>query len=368
VERNGEQGIVLSGPILGTQRRKALFLNELEVSADGPWGFRLEGDVLLTPRVNMGATVQSAPDQGLNIRFVWGQSAAIQNVNKTVEEIAGTGIPVLLVGESGAGKEVYARLIHRLSQNSHEPLSKLSCRALGPAQFLAELRDLLKRGPRHNSNGGRTVFLDGVDELETECQTALLSMLPDGDHEQVSVDPTRLITSSSRNIEKEVEGGRFRKELFFRINGVCLRLPALRDRKEDIPLLLDCFLARHAAEANRGLPNLGQKELELLGTHDWPGNIRELENFARKISLRGEAREALEELHNTPRISTVPAGEPQGISLKVAARTASRQAERELIRAALERTHWNRKRAAEQLKISYKSLLYKIKQTGLEGR
>ena len=196
----------------------------------------------------------------------------------------------------------------------------------------------------------------------------MLSILPDGDGQADNRLEVRLIASASRNLETEIEGGRFRKELFFRINGVCVRLPALKERKDDIPLLLRHFLVRNAEGTGREVPTLSQEELGLIGTHNWPGNIRELEHFARKISLFGSAREAIAELQKTPKFVAERAGEPQSVSLKTVARTASRQAERELIREALERTHWNRKRAAEQLKISYKSLLYKIKETGLEGR
>jgi two-component system response regulator AtoC len=299
--------------------------------------------------------------------FVFGNSSAIQGLNRVIEEIARTDIPVLLMGESGTGKEVYTRLIHRLSRHSHRPLIKLSCRALEPAEFLAQLRICLGTEAEDAPDSLRTLFLDGIDELDMACQKALLSMLPDGEHEKNGNGLVRLITSASWNLEKEVDGGRFRKELFFRINGVSLRLPPLRERKEDIQALLEYFLEKHAAEIHREVPTLSKEESESLTTYNWPGNIRELENFARKISMFGHTREAMEELRSMPKIASMLPGESQTTSLKVVARAASRQAERELIREALERTHWNRKRAAQQLNISYKSLLYKIKQTGLEG-
>lgn len=301
--------------------------------------------------------------------FVLGQSSAIQAVNKNIREIAATSIPILIVGESGTGKEVYARLIHRLSRHSSTPLAKVSCRALESGEFLAELKSLLKRSREPESmSGPRTVYLDGIDEVDSAGQRALLSVLPDGNDEADDHHELRLIASASRTLEKEIEGERFRKELFFRINGVCVCLPALRERKDDIPLLLRHFLVRNAEGTGCEVPTLSQEELGLIGTHNWPGNIRELEHFARKISLFGSAREAITEFQKTPKFVAERAGDPQSVSLKTVARTASRQAERELIREALERTHWNRKRAAEQLRISYKSLLYKIKQTGLEVR
>jgi two-component system response regulator AtoC len=317
----------------------------------------------------MALILQSDQEVVTSAAFVLGQSSAIQEVNKNIREIAATGIPVLIVGESGTGKDVYAHLIHRLSRHGSTPLAKVSCRASESGEFLAQLKGLLKRNPQLRSlSRTQTVFLDGIDEVDSAGQRALLSVLPDGDDEADDRQEVRLIAAASRNLEKEIEGGRFRKELFFRINGVCVRLPALRERKDDIPLLLRHFLVRDAEATGREVPTLSQEELGLIGTHNWPGNIRELEHFARRISLYGSAREAITEFQKTPNIVAERAHEPQSVSLKTVARTASRQAERELIREALERTHWNRKRAAEQLKISYKSLLYKIKQTGLEGR
>jgi len=326
-------------------------------------------DVLLQPTSYMAIILQCDQDAETNAAFVSGQSSAIQAVNKNIREIAATGIPVLIVGESGTGKEVYARLIHRLSRQSCGPLAKVSCRASEPEEFLAQLKRLLKRDPDPGpSCGAQTVFLDGIDEVDTAGQRALLSLFPDGDDEVSDRLEMRLIASASRNLEREIEEGRFRKELFFRISGACVRLPALRERREDISLLLQHFLARNTEGTDREVPTLSQEELALIGTHDWPGNIRELEHFARRIALFGSVGEAIADLHKTPKLGTAINGEAQIVSLKVVARTASRQAERELIRQALERTHWNRKRAAEQLRISYKSLLYKIKQTGLEGR
>jgi two-component system response regulator AtoC len=163
-------------------------------------------------------------------------------------------------------------------------------------------------------------------------------------------------------LEKEIEAGRFRKELYFRISGVCLRLPPLRDRKEDIRVFMEHFLAKHSAELVREKVVLSDKEKEFFVTHEWPGNVRELGNLARRIVLLGDSWKAIEELGATPKQEAGRREEPQSSSLKAAARTASRRTERDLIAKALERTHWNRKRAAKELQISYKSLLYRIKQ------
>jgi len=214
----------------------------------------------------------------------------------------------------------------------------------------------------------RTIFLDRIDELDLENQKALLSILPDGEIDEDGAYRARIIASTSRDLEKDIDSGRFRRELYFRINGVCLRLPPLRDRKEDIQVFMRHFLAKHAGELGREATALSEAELEFLVTHDWPGNIRELENLARRIVLLGDFGKALEELGGMRRLESTQAEQPLAFSLKAAARTASRRAERDLIAKALERTHWNRKRAARELQISYKSLLYKIKQTGLEDK
>jgi len=259
-------------------------------------------------------------------------------------------------------------MIHRLSKCGHVPLKKVSCRAVEPGEFFALLKSELRAVDNGGTQGPRTLFLDGIDELDLESQKVLLSILPDGETEENNSNRARIIASTSRNLEEEIESGRFRKELYFRINGVCLRLPPLRDRKEDIQIFMEHFLAKHAADLGREMLVLNDKEREFLVTHDWPGNVRELENLARRIVLLGDSRKAIEELEEMPKLERAHREEPRSSSLKVAARTASRRAERDLIAKALERTHWNRKRAAQELQISYKSLLYKIKQTGLEEK
>ena len=306
--------------------------------------------------------------QARNTVFVPGHSLAIKKVNAVVEEVARTNIPVLLMGESGTGKDVYGRVIHLLSGQRATPLKKVNCRAGEPSEVLEVLKSSSRVWDENPQGSRETVFLDGIDELDLAGQKSLLDLFPDGETEERNPSRFRIISSTLRNLKKEVESGRFRAELYFRINGVCLRLPPLRNRKEDIFPLMEHFLAKHAEELGREAPLLSDRANEFLGTHDWPGNVRELENFARRIVLLGGSRRALDEFREFPTLERTDAEEPRGVPLKVAARTASRQAERDLIAKALERTHWNRKRAARELQISYKSLLYKIKQTGLEGK
>jgi two-component system, NtrC family, response regulator AtoC len=314
----------------------------------------------------MSVSVSPIVDEALDLGFVYGQSVAITKTNALVANVARTNIPVLLAGESGTGKEVYGRLIHRLSTHSHRPINKLSCRTLEASELLAQMKAFQhdRVGDGHLETG--TLFLDGIDEANLDCQKILISLLPDGDSKENGKQHLRWIASATRDLENEIEEGRFRRELYFRINGVCIHLPPLRDRTEDIPGLIEHFLGKYAEELDRNVPAIGSTEMEFLQTHNWPGNVRELENLARKIIVLGDSCKAIDELRRKPKPEQTQPPQPASWSLKVAARAASRGAERDLICKALERTHWNRKRAARDLQISYKSLLYKIKQIGLD--
>jgi len=292
--------------------------------------------------------------------IVWGNSPAVQALNAIVRQIATTTIPVLLVGESGTGKEVYARAIHRLSGGQLGGFKKISCAAIEPAQFVHTLGSL-RRDP--SSQQIYTLFLDEIEELSQECQKVLLTMVPKGEFSpEAGTVRARIISATIREMEKDVEQRRFRPELYFRLNGARLRLPPLRERVEDIPALADYFLQRNAEEFKKTAPSLNKETLDLLRSYHWPGNLRELENVTRKMVALGDTSLVVNDLHLS-RINLSPGTETgRSSSLKIATRAASRQTERELILNALERTKWNRKRAARELQISYKSLLYKLKQ------
>jgi DNA-binding NtrC family response regulator len=296
--------------------------------------------------------------------FVHGHGQAMRALNALAAEIARTDIPVLVVGESGTGKDVYARLVHRLSPFADGAFERVNCALLDPGQFSAQIQDGMRSARENGSQ--QTLFLDGIDELDLSCQRVLLALLPDGSS-RAATSGLRLISSASRGLDEEVDAGRFRRELYFRLNGVCLRLPPLRERKEDIPALLECLLEKHAGPLGRRPPAISPEAQDLLSAHDWPGNIRELENVAKKILALGDPQAAMEDLRFGAEADATGTERPRISSLKVAARAASRRTERELILKALEHTHWNRKRAAQELQISYKSLLYKIKQIGVAG-
>jgi two-component system response regulator AtoC len=298
--------------------------------------------------------------------FVAGCGKDMESLNETVIEIGRTDIPVLILGESGTGKEVYAQLLHHLSDRNAAPLRRLNCSTLDPIHLLQQIQDGSPTDSGTHAAG--TLFLDGIDELDLPCQRALLSTLPETQGQRRTNHTfTRLISSSARNLEGDIEAGRFRRELYFRINGVCLRLPPLRERREDIVALLEHFLQKHAENLQKNAPELDRETLDALIAYDWPGNIRELENLARNMVALGDSRLAVSSVRGKWSARTPAPSPDRGLSLKTAAKAASRQKERELILEALERTKWNRKRAARELQISYKALLYKLKQIGTSG-
>jgi len=299
-------------------------------------------------------------------QFVYGLGPAVHALNEMVIEIARTDIPVLLIGESGTGKDAYARLIHRLSANNEMRFHKFNCASFDP--------DLLpRRSPRLSENSGSTnpcgtLYLDNVQELDSTAQRALLSLLPDADDSDLGPERQgRLVSSATSSLESEVELSRFRRELYFRLNGVCVRIPALRERLEDIQGLTEHFLNKYSKVLKKDTPVLNESVVQALSAYHWPGNIRELENFTRRSVLFGDIQVALAELQSSGSGPSKTNSAGAGSSLKVVARAASKKAERELILKALERTHWNRKHAARDLQISYKSLLYKIKQIGVSN-
>lgn len=295
-------------------------------------------------------------------------SPPMRALKQVIARIAPTDIPILLLGESGTGKEVVAGEIHQLSRQQSGPFVKVSCGALAPVTFEEWLRGATNGDGACAAPSLGTAFLDQIGELDPVFQSKLLHALPDGD--EVPQRPclgARLICATNRNLEEEVHAGRFREDLYYRINGVCLRVPPLRDRKEDIPALVSFFLERYAQLLGRAQPALSPPTLRVLLNYSWPGNIRELENALKKIVLLGEEGVGPADWEPSLPDSQPASGVARGLSLKDVARAASRQAERKLILKVLAQTRWNRKRAAQELQISYKALLNKLKQIGLDN-
>jgi transcriptional regulator with PAS, ATPase and Fis domain len=295
--------------------------------------------------------------------FVSAESAAMRQVERTVSDIAATDLPVLISGESGTGKGALALRIHQLSKRTQDAFLRMNCAAFTPKLFQ-------ERGIDDNwSNwaGTGTLFLDEIADLEISCQRRLLNAIPDGnpggpEHKA----KVRLIAATRCNLQKEMRDGRFREDLYYRISGICLRLPTLRQRKDDIPLLADWFLSKYATLLGKNKPQLSSRTISRFLEYAWPGNIRELEYTVQKIVALGDEHLALENL-SAPYTPTPKSAPRDGCSLKQAARAASRQAERELILKVLAQTRWNRKLAARELQISYKALLYKLKQIGVDS-
>ncbi len=278
-------------------------------------------------------------------------------VEAVIRELAQSEVPVLLLAERGAGKHTTARRIHEMSRRSAQPFRRFHCATLKPEDLMIapQTGDL--------SAGAGTIFLDELADLSTSCQVQLRDALP---QETVRGNLDRVICASARDLEVEVAAGRLREDLYYRISGVCLRLPPLRQRKEDIPQFVRYFLERYAREFHRAVPQVSTETLRLFQEYSWPGNLHELADAARVLVALGDEQLAMGGLRAL--LHKPPAnGNGNGISLKAASRAASHEAEKELILNVLTRTRWNRRRAAEELQISYKALLYKLKQIGYEG-
>jgi two-component system, NtrC family, response regulator AtoC len=308
-----------------------------------------------------------AGEAGTLVNVYWGVSAAMQTLRRIAQDTAATDIPVLLVGETGAGKEALARYIHDRSTVRKAPFVKLSCRF-----HLQEHQSHSSQASNGNSSltdtaGPATLFLDLICELDLEMQRYLLHWLPEPSTLLAEEGrAVRMISASRRNLEGDLRSGRFLEELYFRLNGVCLRIPPLRERREDLPELIDFFFEKYVQQFQRPCARPDAGALTRMMNYSWPGNVRQLENTIKKYVVTGDMQAALADLVEVAKDEAQAAPQHIGISLKAAARAASRQAERELLSTALARTHWNRKRAAQELQISYKALLYKLKQLGLD--
>lgn len=293
----------------------------------------------------------------MRMDFVEGVSPSMRGVEAVMREVAQSEVPVLLLAERGAGKKATARRVHDLSRRGGQAFRVVSSATLDSDKFgdAAGQAGLLGEG---------TVFLEEVAELSGEGQAWLLQALTRGNaNDGRSQSLSRLICGSARDLEAEVKVGNLREDLYYRISGVCLRLPPLRQRREDIPVLMEHFLEKYGRDFQRAVPALSDETHRLFQEYSWPGNVRELENAAKAIVALGDERVAMGGLR-AMLLRPDLGGMGGRVSLKQASRAASREAEKEIILRVLTRTRWNRRRAAEELQISYKALLYKLKQIG----
>lgn len=296
--------------------------------------------------------------------FVDGVSPSMRSVEAVMREVAHSEVPVLLLAERGVGKKAMARRIHELSRHSKRTFSVLDCSGM---QTVA-----LSSGAQSGTalNGSGTIFLEEVAQLSPETQPWLLQALTQGSANggpqkaaSAGHGLARLICGSTRDLDAEVKAGNLREDLYYRISGVCLRLPPLRQRREDIAVLMEHFLRKYAHDFQRPVPALSAETHRLFQEYSWPGNVGELENAAKAIVALGDERVAMGGLRAVL-LQPEMANNGSRVSLKQASRAASREVEKEIILRALARTRWNRRRAALDLQISYKALLYKLKQIG----
>ncbi len=328
------------------------------------------------------------------LMLLTGDNPKMREIRDIIEQVADTDITVLIRGESGTGKEVVARTLFQLSGRRNQPFVKVNCAALPSELLESELfgfekgaftgAQKRKLGKFEYANHG-TIFLDEISEMHPSLQAKLLQVLQDGEFSRlgsesdVHVD-TRIIAATNRNLEEAVADGSFREDLYYRLNVVTVHLPPLRDRRDAIPLLVDQFLKKNNEQYHKNLTQLSAETNEIFGKYHWPGNVRELENLVRRmvvlgneeavveeIKLSGSRHQASAEASNSLDLSALGAdfSNEQGVDLKAISRRAAQIAEKGVIEKVLQATRWNRKEAAERLQISYKALLYKMKENGL---
>jgi two-component system response regulator AtoC len=324
-------------------------------------------------------------------------SRAMRTVRQMIDRVAPTDATVLVLGESGVGKALVAKALHECSLRQHGPFVKVNCAAL-PLELLESELFGYERGAftgAYRQHPGRfelansgTIFLDEIGEMPLPLQAKLLQVLQDrefsrlGGRHDIRVD-VRIVAATNKNLAKLVERGLFRDDLYYRLNVMGIYVPPLRERQEEIPILVEHFLAEHARQYGRPRRTVSAQTLQRIAEHPWPGNVRELENFIKRIVLLDSEDWALERFgDHTPLValpapaeappspavaSGVPIDPRSGttIGLKEIARRASAAAEAATLREVLERVQWHRVEAARILGISYKTLLYKMKLHGL---
>jgi two-component system response regulator AtoC len=328
-----------------------------------------------------------SPKSSANVFF--GRNRSMVDIQNLLPQIGWSEAPALILGETGVGKEVLARELHAHSPRNKKPFLKLNCAALPSELVESELFGYergaftgafqKKPGMFELSDGG-TIFLDEIGDMDFKLQAKLLQVLQDsefqrlGGRDTIRVD-VRVIAATHKHLEKAINENTFREDLYYRLNVVSFSIPPLRDRKEDLLQLAEFLIQKHAKGGP--VPSITPTLRDALLAHNWPGNIRELENAMRKLLILRDPDLLTRELRM--RIAGQRISEPTQASssrdVEVDNKTileqvkrAKDQAETEAIVAALESTHWNRKKAAMLLKIDYKALLYKMKKLSIDDR
>ena len=332
----------------------------------------------------MAATSVSSLTQSLGEippeSVVFGRTEAMRALRERLQKLAGANVPVLIQGESGTGKDIIARMIHGLSPWRTGPFVKVNCPAIPGTLLESELFGYEKGAftGAYGSKPGRvemahrgTLFLDEISELDSALQSKLLQLLQDGQFCRIGAQEdkkveVRVVCATNRQLEQEIATGSFRQDLFYRINVVNLQMPPLRERPSDVPELVAYFLDYYNRKYNCRARELSDELMAMLQKYHWPGNIRELENLVKRYVILGTEDAISSDLVSQQRDVFNPEISFDGpISLKKLTRQAVRELERKVILKVLQANHWNRKQSARALSISYRALLYKIRDTGL---
>jgi len=326
------------------------------------------------------------------LEIIYSNSPKMSRIKSIVDEVAKTNLTVLIKGESGSGKELVAQDIHLSSQRREKPFIRVNCAAIPASLLESELfgfekgaftgANQKKPGKFEIANGG-TVLLNDIEEMDIAVQPKLLHLLQDGSFSRLGGDSevpvdVRVIVTTKNHLERSMAEGRFREDLFFRINVINLTLPPLRERIGQVVPLARYFFERYRKRYGKEVSPLSSELLEAFQAYPWPGNIRELENFVKRVVLLGEEKTLLQSLYEKIEGEKQVQGEtdvsckqphaPRWVfNLKEVGKKAAEQAEKELIEATLQRTHWNRKEAAKLLRTSYKALHYKIQKYHLNN-
>src|SRR5271157_5650938 len=312
--------------------------------------------------------------------IIFGHTEIMQAVRSRLAKVAAANVPVLIHGESGTGKDIIAKLMHVLSPWKTGPYVKVNCPAIPGTLLESELFGYekgaftgafgMKPGRVEMAHRG-TLFLDEISELDMSLQSKLLQLLQDGQFCRIGAQEdkkvkVRVVCATNRKLEEEIANGTFRADLFYRINVVNLHMPPLRERVSDLPDLIDYFLEYYNRKFNSRAKPLSADLMNALKKYHWPGNVRELENLIKRYvilgteeAISGDLRPQQQDFFSTDIAVDGP------ISLKKITRQAVRELERKIILKVLQHHHWNRKQAARALNISYRALLYKIRDAGL---
>jgi len=309
---------------------------------------------------------------------LFGRSLAMLEVRQRAAKVCNANVPVLLWGDGGTGKEALARWIHKNSPNCAGQFVKVNCAAIPGSLLESELFGYEKGAftGANTSKPGRvelahhgTLFLDEIADLDGGLQSKLLQFLQDGRFSRIGGEEerlveTRLICATNKDLQHEVDAGTFRADLYYRVNVVRIRLPRLRERSEDIPLLAEYFRAQFQERFSKQAEPLSRETLLYLKNMEWPGNTRELSNVIARHVLIGAEAKILQEPVAMRSAALPKAVGKESTPLKQITKEVIRAREKDYILGALQANQWNRRKTAEALKISYRTLIYKIRNAG----